>query len=350
LQETGDAVRPGIRDIDGRQRVVFIGGLGRSGSTLLALLLNMLPGFVSVGELRYVWLYLHEDLLCSCGDPFRQCGFWQAVGDHAFGGWDRIDVEKMMRDLARVDRHRYMPWLANPGLSRSFDDRLRTYGSAIARIYDAIRLASGCDVVVDSTKEPPFAFVVRGIRELDLRVVHLVRESRGVAYSWMKWKRRPEVRDRAAYMDRYGPVSTSLRWLDCNLLMHNLVREKASGLLVKYEDLVERPRDVVAAVIRHGGEAVDPSLIDDVLAARIPAAENHSIAGNPIRFERGPVRLHLDDEWRSRMSQRDRILVSALTAPMLWRYGYLPARDTGPGLTDIAPVQECADGSVRLAP
>ena len=35
--------------------VLYIGGWGRSGSTLLAHVLAEVPGFVSVGELRYVW-------------------------------------------------------------------------------------------------------------------------------------------------------------------------------------------------------------------------------------------------------------------------------------------------------
>ena len=35
--------------------VLYIGGWGRSGSTLLSHLLGGLDGMVSVGELRYVW-------------------------------------------------------------------------------------------------------------------------------------------------------------------------------------------------------------------------------------------------------------------------------------------------------
>ena len=36
-------------------RVLYIGGWGRSGSTLLATQLGSLGGYVSVSELRYVW-------------------------------------------------------------------------------------------------------------------------------------------------------------------------------------------------------------------------------------------------------------------------------------------------------
>ena len=36
-------------------QVLYVGGWGRSGSTLLDLALGQIPGFVSVGELRYLW-------------------------------------------------------------------------------------------------------------------------------------------------------------------------------------------------------------------------------------------------------------------------------------------------------
>ena len=46
------------------------------------------------------------------------------------------------------------------------------------------------------------------------------------------------------------------------------------------------------------------------------------MAGNPNRHSAGPVRLALDDEWRTRMPWRDRALGTLLTLPLLGRYGY----------------------------
>jgi hypothetical protein len=212
--------------------------------------------------------------------------------------------------------------LAKPGLSRRFDERLRIYRAAISRIYAATRIVSGAHVVVDATKVPPFAFVVRGIDGVDLRIVHLVRDPRGVAYSWLKWKRRPEVQDSEAFMDRYGPLSTSIRWLDCNVLMQNLVGPEVPGLLVKYEDLVARPGEIVHTVVGHAGERVEDALIEGLFDGRRQIRQNHSIAGNPMRFDRGALRLRLDDEWQSHMRWRDRVVVTALTSPLLSRYGY----------------------------
>jgi hypothetical protein len=41
-----------------------------------------------------------------------------------------------------------------------------------------------------------------------------------------------------------------------------------------------------------------------------------------MRFQHGSLRIREDDEWRRRMPERDRRVVSALTSPLLLRYRY----------------------------
>jgi hypothetical protein len=78
-------------------KVAFIGGWGRSGSTLLASMLGEVPRMTPVGELRYIWERgLHDDELCGCGERFGECPFWQAVGREAFGGWDAVDADEVI--------------------------------------------------------------------------------------------------------------------------------------------------------------------------------------------------------------------------------------------------------------
>jgi len=62
---------------DAAIRVLYIGGWGRSGSTLLDLILGQAPGLFSAGEVREIWQSgLAENRLCGCERPFRDCSFW----------------------------------------------------------------------------------------------------------------------------------------------------------------------------------------------------------------------------------------------------------------------------------
>src|SRR5207253_253895 len=98
---------------DDKLRVLAIAGWGRCGSTLLDLMLGQVPGFVSAGEVRELWLRgCRENRPCGCGAPFADCSFWSAVGERAFGGWDQLDLERLLRVRYAVDRPWRIPELA----------------------------------------------------------------------------------------------------------------------------------------------------------------------------------------------------------------------------------------------
>src|SRR6266516_3342272 len=98
------------------QRVVYIAGLGRSGSTLLERLLGELPGVCAVGEVVHMWRRsIVDDERCGCGEPFARCGFWRGVGEAAFGGWAAVAVCRVAQLGAAGDRHSFAPRRAAAG-------------------------------------------------------------------------------------------------------------------------------------------------------------------------------------------------------------------------------------------
>jgi hypothetical protein len=100
-------------------------------------------------------------------------------------------------------------------------------------------------------------------------------------------------------------------------------------MLLRYEDLMDDPRSWLSRIAEMVGEpGATTAFTDD---KTIVLGPNHTVAGNPGRFRRGSVELRPDVEWVSAMPARDRILTTALTAPLLRRYGYPlgPVRDGG---------------------
>ncbi|GFJ89664.1 hypothetical protein [Phytohabitans rumicis] len=81
---------------------------------------------------------------------------------------------------------------------------IEEYAGYYAAIYEAAARVSGASVVIDSSKHSALAHCLRWVPGLDLRVVHVVRDARGVAYSWTKTVVRPEA-DGDAEMTRYSP-------------------------------------------------------------------------------------------------------------------------------------------------
>ncbi|GAB3999827.1 hypothetical protein GCM10029992_29740 [Glycomyces albus] len=186
-------------------RVVFIGGLGRSGTTLLERLLGQLPGVVPLGEITHLWERdLVGDEMCACGATFSYCEFWQRIGKAAFGSWEEVDVERLAALKATVDRTRHIPALASKKLASDQYKLVAEYASHFEKIYRAAAADTGARVVVDSSKHASLAYCLRWAPGIDLRIMHVVRDSRGVAYSWTKQVRRPES-PTGDQMTRYSP-------------------------------------------------------------------------------------------------------------------------------------------------
>jgi hypothetical protein len=277
---------------------------------------------VAVGELRYVWQGgAAADELCGCGERFSECPFWQAVGDQAFDGWDAVDVDEVLELEATVLRHRNVPLLAAPGLVPGYAGKLRRYSELTERVYAAILEVSGARVVVDSTKNPPYAYFLRRVAGLDLRVVHLVRDSRGVVFSWMKRMARPEIVEGEAHFEEFSPTRAAARWMECNLAFELLRRLRTPTVRMRYESLVRAPRAEVERLF----DRLDPAPRDLAFldAGAVEVTDQHSIRGNPMRFAHGRQRVRVDDAWRTHMQSTSRWLVTLVTWPLLLIYGYL---------------------------
>jgi len=304
-------------------RVLFVGGLGRSGSTLVELLLAQSPDVCAIGEVVHLWERgLRYDELCGCGERFSGCAFWQQVGKTAFGGWSTVDVDEVVALKAAVDRTRYIPRLARRRLPAGLLEAVRRYADYYARIYRAAAEVSGAEVVIDSSKHASLAFVLRWAPDIDLRVLHMIRDSRAVAYSWGRQIRRPEVVDSEAYMPTFSPVRVSALWTAQNAAFDLLARREAVTRL-RYEDFAADPRVVLRRVRDWAGLPDRPEalrVLDDPPVVPQPA---HTVAGNPLRFSAGPLRVRADEKWRSALPGRSRMVVGTLTLPLRWRYGYL---------------------------
>ncbi|WP_433374681.1 sulfotransferase [Actinoplanes sp. CA-142083] len=300
-------------------RVLFLGGLGRSGTTLVERLLGELPGVCALGEVVHLWQRdLRDDERCGCGARFSACQFWRRVGALAFGGWHNVDVDRVHYLRAAVERTRHIPRLAT---AVEAPEEVHEYAEYYSRVYAAAAEVSGARIVVDSSKHSALAHVLRWAGDLNLRVVHVVRDARGVAYSWTKTVSRPET-DGAAEMTRYSPGRSALLWNAHNAAFGLLARRGVPVRRIRYEEFVSDPLVALADLASFAGIVLGPSDLSFVEDGHADLKVGHSAAGNPMRFTVGRVALRRDDAWVSALPSRQRRLVGAVCAPMLRAYGY----------------------------
>lgn len=303
-------------------RTLFIGGVGRSGTTILELSLGTDPRVVSLGEVVHLWercLIWNE--ACACGRVFSQCPFWVAVGERAFGGWAQIDAERVVRLKRTYDRAIRTPQIALRAGSRQWRAGLAEYASYYVALYAAAAEVSGAEVVVDSSKQASLPHILRLDPRLDLSVLHCVRDSRAVAYSWTRTVSRPEAQGgRRTSMPQFAPRVVASAWVRQNLVVDALRLLGVPTMRMRYEDWVTGPDTALERVLAFAGLAPRPNERVGPDWVEIPDA--HTCSGNPMRFRRGRVQVRHDNEWVRGLAGPSRRLVTAITGPLLAGYGY----------------------------
>lgn len=306
----------------GLVRVVNITGYPRSGTTIFSRLLGELPHFFCIGEAIFVWTRgLIDNDLCGCGRSFRDCPFWGAVGQRAFGGWDHVDAER----LADASRTLYpavsrLPVRHEARRQRQAD--IRHLALSLRRMLEAVHAESGAAWLVDSSKAYRYTRLLERLPQTRALPVHMVRDSRGVAHSAKKPTRRPEVVDRFELIPNYSTGRLALSWTVHNLL-YGLQQAGAQGLRIRYEDFAKQPdvaqRRVLAALdsapIDMGPDRSSPGTFD--------LGVTHTVSGNPNRFSTGTSIIREDRAWRQSLSRSDWLTATLITLPLLGRYGYL---------------------------
>ena len=245
-----------------RPRVVFIAGLGHSGTTLLDLLLGAHPGVVGLGEvynmLDPVLREAEMDSYCSCGLHSTECPFWK----QAYQAYDPLrDMEANYRALLAVAK--------------------KTFGPETIIV----------DSSVGKVRFLPFLKA-----ETDLKVIFLTRDYR----SWL------HARHDSTQLPR---LWLGLRWWAENLwLRHKLKQFGLSYFGFGYEEMALHTEMVIPKMARF-------LKIDDHPDLRSPQrSKSHIVSGNIGR---------MDPEKRRQIIYDSRWLTSASTQFYAGLLGFL---------------------------
>ena len=315
---------PSAHSADKPLKVLYIAGEGRSGSTIIGDILGQIDGIFSVGELFYIWdRGLIQNWRCSCGFGFDECPVWSEVIARAFGSRSQVNAEKLLHMRDHLHTRHLLPIPRRKGLEERMA-LMGEYREALGRLYHAVQAATGSRVVVDGSGYPAQAYMLQTIPSIELYVLHLVRDARAVVYSATARKKKV-VADLEGKHDHYmgsdSLLRSSLLWdMYCSVTERIWGDDSRRYAFLRYEDFAASPRAAIESCVRFLGEeqAELPFVSDREVLLNV----THTFSGNPGRFRHGTTTVRVDDEWKSKMSRRQRALVTAATLPWLWRYKY----------------------------
>ena len=302
-------------------KIVYIMGSARSGSTILDLLLGQHTMISSMGEIAHI-IDNKETTgeVCGCGASIEACPFWRTVRGALQENGGNAACDRLKVTTSTNERIRSIPRT----LSRSRhpeDMKEATYPSDTALLLRTIAASAKAPILVDSSKHPGRALALATIPGLDVRLIHLVRDPRGVATSLAKPWKRDLKKGIQSDMPGRSPAKSAFSWMVANLAAESVAKyfSPSKRIRVRYEDLVTSTDETLAKLSSTAG--LDLSELSKFADGSLQPKTNHLLAGNRSRLA-GTLELRADERWRTDLPSDDRRLVEIITSPLRSAYGY----------------------------
>jgi hypothetical protein len=228
--------------------------------------------------------------------------------------WDRHgaspDPEQFASDIGRLPRVR--EWGVSPADVRERLPAEPTFDEAIQAVYRAYADRRGKPRYGDKTPAYMQRLNVLERAFPDARYVHLLRDGRDAALSFVAMRRRP----RFNWARPRGVGAFAAQWRREVEAARRFGRERAAGRYreLRYEDLVTEPRASLRAVCEFLGLEFDHAMLDYHRNDDPKLLVDHPRLAEPPTTE---VR-----RWRDQMAPRDAELFEAIAGRLLTELGY----------------------------
>ncbi|WP_276390814.1 sulfotransferase [Eudoraea chungangensis] len=296
-------------------KVIYCMGSGRSGSTLMSIILGNHPKISGPGEIYTIHRLKEENFSCSCGERVEECTYWASileewksnVGIDSFNQYvfqSKNVVENFKSPIAWLNLILNYP--SKRALYKNYQDNTYHYLSSIIN-------HSKKPILIDISKNPLRAFALLKHPNIDLKLIHLVRDGRSLAFS-LKNSRRENIRKRKV-------SRTALFWLIANRQSDFVLKRAKNGLRIKYEDLAlhtDRTLERIAKVAE-----VDPKHLLDVIKGSLANDKSHIMEGNRLRNQKS-IKIKLNTDWEEQLDFEKQRTFYRIAGKTLRRYGYQP--------------------------
>jgi hypothetical protein len=298
-----------------QRHLAYIMGPNYSGSTLLTLLLADHPDIATVGELKATSMGNIESYRCSCGELLTECPFWNEVRqfllkqgrDFTFDNFrthfrdkqhpftDRLFRAALRGPLFEIARDTSFKLL--PAANRTKNNILLQNQSTI----EIICKLQQANIFLDDSKEPTRLKFLLGAKLWDIRVIHLIRDGRGVTNSYMRHK-------------KTGMEKAAQEWFhaqqECDRMSKMLGGHRC--LTVHYEDLCIEPEKTLVSIYH---------FLDISSELRTSVNRTKHIMGNQMRL--GSLQdIRLDEKWKTTLSADDIEVFANLAGKLNLHHGY----------------------------
>jgi len=315
--------------------LLYIASDVRSGSTVLDNLLSNHPSTETVGELQYLSNHINKTgigvsygWICTCGQSLDECRVWSRVKEifEKETGRAFSDATTEVDKSCRSKSFHYLMLLATlipissvrrRLINAAYDQRkLEAIGRDCFLLLDIFSRITGAEIVIDSSKRADQlqALIKTKPANVDLKVIHIVRDGRAVVYSKMK-----RAEQYKKYGASFGMISAVRGWCYSNAKILNVqcYFQPKDVVTVRYEDLCGNREATMKKICKSLGISFEERMLC------LSSKNKHNIAGTSHRFTwNAETPIKLDERWKSGITGLQMIIYYAIASYWHKRFGY----------------------------
>jgi hypothetical protein len=321
------------------RKIAYILAASHSGSTLLAMLLGAHPEICTVGELKLNKLGNIDDYRCSCGKPITKCNFWVEISSKMRKKGIPFRLDAAGTNIGHI-KNRYIYNLIKPlhrgvileairdaalFLSPVWHHHLREVQKRNSALITTLQEVSGAKVIIDSSKiGVRLKYLLRNT-DLDVFVIRLVRDGRGVALTYMDPSNFADASDPAlrnggrgnSINSEYPSIAqAAYEWRRNNEEAEFSVKrlDKSRLIRVRYEQLCQDPDQTLNKIC----EFLNVSKYDTKQGFR--SIQQH-VVGNGMRLN-ASSEIQLDERWKTTLTKENLRIFNSIAGEINRKYGY----------------------------
>lgn len=287
-------------------KLVYIASNGRSGSTLLDMLLGKNAECHTLGEFQMLPIdYQYNTQPCGCGSSVKECNFWQKIFETKSDVITSGEISRFRSfGFGKVLRWKELTeiyWGKSLELSA-----VETYGYENYSIMQEVKnnLDGNVEYLVDASKDPYRLKWLAQSGYFDIKVLHIIKQPQAFVYSMTK-------QENGFYKRLYLTIRMSIRWIIENSIIKSVSRKyvgEGNYRKVRYEDLATNPVQELNYIYDLLHITSDPFGEGDTFKH-----ESHAISGNKMRFSTSSV--YLDEAWKKKMNSTCSAISHIITLP-----------------------------------
>ncbi len=308
-------------------KVIYICGSGRSGSTILDVLLAGHKNISGLGEVHRLSIEPNKKQ-CGCGLTKNKCLFWRPIinqlqldsyGEEDINNWnDKLPTTQVK------NRFKIGPWfvpdltdlivlLSTPKLFKSVSKLFNFFSSLTYdsiknswTLFDTVNKLQSTPYIVDSSKNALRGKLLYLLRPGDVYFIHIIRDGRAIASSA---KKRGEK----------SILPSIYNWVSSNKNVERilLLVPRKQKILIGYEHLCKEPEKTMSTIfdfigLQKGDWSVEEALMN---------YPYHQIPGNPLLANRING-IRFDESWKNNLTNEELSDFERVAGEINKRYGF----------------------------